>query len=45
MTKETAISAVPQRSVVVHGFTNALLDPAAPMLGIIAAFLNAHKKK
>ena len=33
MNKQTAISATPQRSVVVHGFTNSVLDPAAPMLG------------
>ena len=33
MNRQTPISSVPRRSVVVDGFTNALLDPAAPMLG------------
>ncbi len=33
MNKQAAISGAPQRSVVVHGFTNSVLDPTAPMLG------------
>jgi formamidase len=33
MNKAAGISAKPQRSVVVQGFTNSVLDPAAPMLG------------
>ncbi len=33
MNKQSPISGAPRRSVVVDGFTNALLDPGAPMLG------------